>query len=300
MGFCRTNLFKRLESSGQAFIHSVERHILRNYIYLHAIENNLPIPIGTQDAELLDSRFSDDDESDLFENGEEDNGNSTKKNAVKPLRVEADYQAHAGEIYADYAGPFKGRFKWLPPKLFITGLAKDLRSDIQVLLKVLKLTGEWDPAKDAKLEALWKLLTKVHPNEKVLLFTQFADTVCYLESQLRARGLTRIAGATGGSADPTGLAWRFSPESNQKRVQVTPEQELRVLIATDVLSEGQNLQDCCIVLNYDLPWAIIRLIQRAAVWTASARKRRRSSAIRSCQQTVSSGSFVCVLGSGSG
>jgi hypothetical protein len=47
MGFCRTNLFKRLESSGQAFIQSVERHILRNYVYLHALENDLPLPIGS-------------------------------------------------------------------------------------------------------------------------------------------------------------------------------------------------------------------------------------------------------------
>jgi hypothetical protein len=51
--------------------------------------------------------------------------------------------------------------------------------------------------------------------------------------------------------------------SNDKRDKVTPERELRVLIATDILSEGQNLQDCAIVVNYDLPWAIIRLIQRA-------------------------------------
>ena len=55
MGFCRTNLFKRLESSGQAFLQSIERHILRNFVYLHAIENGLPLPIGTQDAELLDA-----------------------------------------------------------------------------------------------------------------------------------------------------------------------------------------------------------------------------------------------------
>jgi hypothetical protein len=46
-GFCRTNLFKRLESSGQAFVQSVERHILRNYVYLHAIDSGLPLPIGT-------------------------------------------------------------------------------------------------------------------------------------------------------------------------------------------------------------------------------------------------------------
>jgi hypothetical protein len=54
MGFCRTNLFKRLESSGRAFIQSVEGHILRNFVYLHAIEHDQPLPIGTQDASLLD------------------------------------------------------------------------------------------------------------------------------------------------------------------------------------------------------------------------------------------------------
>ena len=64
MGFCRTNLFKRLESSGEAFILSVERHILRNYVFLHAIEHGLPIPIGTQDAALLDTRTTDEDASD--------------------------------------------------------------------------------------------------------------------------------------------------------------------------------------------------------------------------------------------
>src|SRR5208282_3274273 len=57
MGFCRTNLFKRLESGGPAFIQSLERHVLRNFIYLHAIENDLPLPIGTQGAEFLDARL---------------------------------------------------------------------------------------------------------------------------------------------------------------------------------------------------------------------------------------------------
>ena len=47
MGFCRTNLFKRLESSGAAFLQSVERHVLRNYVFLHAIRNGLPLPLGT-------------------------------------------------------------------------------------------------------------------------------------------------------------------------------------------------------------------------------------------------------------
>ncbi len=97
----------------------------------------------------------------------------------------------------------------------------------------------------------------------MLIFTQFADTERYLTTQLKARGVLSIEGVTGDSDDPTELAWRFSPLSNGRRDRVSPESELRVLVATDVLSEGQNLQDAAIVVNYDLPWAIIRLIQRA-------------------------------------
>src|SRR5207249_11521959 len=61
MGFCRTNLFKRLESSGYVFIESIERHILRNYIFLYAIEQGLPLPIGTQDAGVLNTSINDED-----------------------------------------------------------------------------------------------------------------------------------------------------------------------------------------------------------------------------------------------
>jgi superfamily II DNA/RNA helicase len=66
---------------------------------------------------------------------------------------------------------------------------------------------------------------------------------------------------TGANENPTAFAHRFSPRSNEK--DIPKGQEIRVLITTDVLSEGQNLQDAHIVLNFDLPWAIIRLIQRA-------------------------------------
>lgn len=99
--------------------------------------------------------------------------------------------------------------------------------------------------------------------EKMLIFTQFADTAEYLAGELRARGIATVAAATGDTENPTRLAWRFSPRSNAKTPMVPPADELRVLISTDVLSEGQNLQDAAIVVNYDLPWAIIRLIQRA-------------------------------------
>lgn len=95
----------------------------------------------------------------------------------------------------------------------------------------------------------------------MLIFTQFADTALYLHEQLRARGVEDIAVVTNQKGDPEELARRFSPSTNGG---LRPgETELRVLIATDVLAEGQNLQDAHIVVNYDLPWAIVRLIQRA-------------------------------------
>ena len=77
-----------------------------------------------------------------------------------------------------------------------------------------------------------------------------------------------MAGVTGDTEESSDYARRFSPESNNARDKGSPNyvssvEELRVLIATDVLSEGQNLQDAAIVVNFDLPWAIIRLIQRA-------------------------------------
>jgi SNF2 family DNA or RNA helicase len=268
MGFCRTNLFKRLESAGPAFILSIERHILRNFIVLHAIENGLDIPLGTQGAELLDTRRYDEDPDGLLarngdDGGEEDDGDTSDPTATNGLRTEADYRARAAKAYEAYNGALKSRFKWLPASLFITSLAKDLLADATSLLKVLAICGEWDPARDTKLDALVDLIEKRHPHDKILVFTQFADTARYLNAQLKARGIKQVEEVTGQSADPTSLAWRFSPESNGKREQIKKADELRVLIATDVLSEGQNLQDAHIMVNYDLPWAIIRLIQRA-------------------------------------
>ena len=64
---------------------------------------------------------------------------------------------------------------------------------------------------------------------------------------------------------PTSFAWRFSPDSNNKRDKIKPEDELRVLVATDVLSEGQNLQDGAILVNYDLPWRSFGLSSVRAV-----------------------------------
>ena len=260
IGFCRTNLFKRLESSGHSFLLSVRRHILRNFIFLHALDKGLPVPVGTQDSSLFDTR-SDDHDSDSALFGDEE------KNAKEPTEITAqslaDFARAGAGGYALLKAEHGANFEWLRPNLFVEDLATHLRQDAERLFSILQLAGDWQPARDEKLAELEKLLTKKHPKEKVLLFSQFADTVGYLNEQLRSRGLKRFAAVTGDTEDPSDFARRFSPESNKAREKVSASDELRVLVATDVLSEGQNLQDAAIVVNYDLPWAIIRLIQRA-------------------------------------
>jgi superfamily II DNA or RNA helicase len=259
MGFCRTNLFKRLESNGYAFLQSIDRHILRNQIYLYAIENGLDLPLGVLDAGLLDLERVDED-ADGMEDEPEDLLDGMVS-AVAEQETAPDELTRARAAYERFAGPFKKRFKWIRPTLFKAALAQDLAQDTQTLRELLIRQGPWEPAKDHKLQAFLHLVQHTHGKDKVLLFTQFADTAHYLAKQARAAGLSHVEVATGASMDPYTLACRFSPKSNNKAVR--KEDEVRVLICTDVLSEGQNLQDSNVVVNFDLPWAIIRLIQRA-------------------------------------
>ena len=262
MGFCRTNLFKRLESSGFSFLQSIDRHILRNRIYLHALENGLDLPVGVLDAGLLDVDRIDED-ADGLEGDPEDllDGLVEAVAATDDAPVPSDPMARARLAYQQYAGDYKKRFKWISPRLFKPLLAEHLAADTQSLSELLARHGAWDAARDRKLTELHQLVAKTHAKDKVLVFTQFADTARYLGRELRRAGVSHLAVATGASADPYALACQFSPRSNNKTVAKAD--ELRVLVCTDVLSEGQNLQDCSAVVNFDLPWAIIRLIQRA-------------------------------------
>ena len=259
MGFCRTNLFKRLESNGFSFLQSIDRHVLRNQIYLYAIENGLDLPVGVLDAGLLDLGRVDEDAEGL-----EGDPEDLLDGLVEPV-AEADAApdglARARVVYQQYASDYKRRFKWIRPTLFKRSLAEHLAADTQVLLDLLRAHGRWDPQHDQKLIALRRLVVRTHAKDKVLIFTQFADTARYLAREVRRAGITHVEVATGASADPYALACRFSPRSNNAGIRKSD--EVRVLICTDVLSEGQNLQDSNVVVNFDLPWAIIRLIQRA-------------------------------------
>jgi superfamily II DNA or RNA helicase len=248
IGFARTNLFKRLESSGYSFLLSISRHILRNYLFIFAIENNLAFPIGKQEAGLIDDF--------MYSDHDDDHINDKIEILTKPK----EYLEQAEKYYSSLNDK-QHKYQWIRSQLFNERMKQDLVTDSKALMKILKKGKSWKQENDRQLNALYDLINQKHKGEKILIFTQYSDTAYYLYDSLKKRGVDKLECVTGASDDPTALAYRFSPKSNEK--DYPKGQEIRVLITTDVLSEGQNLQDAHIVLNYDLPWAIIRLIQRA-------------------------------------
>lgn len=125
---------------------------------------------------------------------------------------------------------------------------------------------------DTKLEKLKSLLRELK-GQKVLIFSYFATTVDYLQKELSGDFLNEVELSKDQIAflkskngkDKTGYVQRFSPIAQRQSIidgKVNGKPELVVLVSTDVLSEGQNLQDCGIIINYDLHWNPVKMIQR--------------------------------------
>lgn len=153
-------------------------------------------------------------------------------------------------------------------------LHKDLQRDIEVLTNIWHLIKDISAGEDDKLCALKRLLAEKVRGRKVLIFTYYKDTARYLYRELgleigaawrEAIGSPKIRRMDSSAApkDRGRLIQAFSPRSNQKPDLVGSLDEVDVLISTDVLSEGQNLQDCGILINYDLHWNPTRMVQRA-------------------------------------
>ncbi len=258
MGFCKSTFFKRIDSSGFSFLLTIFRHILRNAVFIYAIENKLRLPIGDENT-FPEDYLDDADINDIFEHDNDEEERASGDDLIQIPNDMKVYMKKAEEYYNSLVG--KNNVQWIDSKYFKRTLKQKLNKDCETLIKMFNLCGDWNPKTDQKLEELENLINKTHKGEKVIIFTQYSDTANYVYHQLKKRGLTQIDKATGSSQNPTAIVDRFSPISN--KADVSKENELRVLIATDVLSEGQNLQDAHVIVNYDLPWAIIRLIQRA-------------------------------------
>jgi hypothetical protein len=109
-----------------------------------------------------------------------------------------------------------------------------------------------------------KVFTPEFTTDKVLVFTEYADTARYLERRLREDGIAHVDRLDGTrKADRLRMIQRFAPHYNKvppdKRMDLEP---LRILVSTDVLSEGVNLQDASLIVNYDLHWNPVRVMQR--------------------------------------
>lgn len=258
MGFCKSTFFKRIDSSGFSFLITLFRHILRNAVYIYAIDNKLKLPIS--DENTFPENFIDDaDINDIFTNDDENEEYSSGDNLIMVPNDMRIYIDKAKEYYNGLIG--KNNVQWIDSKYFKRTLKQQLKKDCEQLIAMINLCDAWNPQTDQKLNELEDLLSDKHKEDKVVVFTQYSDTANYVYYQLKKRGFKHIEKVTGSTKNPTDVVDRFSPISN--KADVSTENELRVLIATDVLSEGQNLQDSHVIVNYDLPWAIIRLIQRA-------------------------------------
>jgi len=164
----------------------------------------------------------------------------------------------------------------------LTSWEHDLKGDLTVIDTLLSEMLKITPEDDAKLQHLKiqidsKLASPINPgNKKVLIFTAFADTANYLYKNLAA-GLLKTrklhTGIVIGSSSPKStlkksydfqsLLTLFSPLSKEKAAILPDEPgEIDILIGTDCISEGQNLQDCDYVINYDIHWNPVRIIQR--------------------------------------
>lgn len=239
-GFIRTSLYKRLSSCGHSFILSLKRVVARNELYAYAVTNNLDVPVGT----LLENMLVSDKDED----------------------IDVEETADTAAMYHHLREKSPASIEWVGSRLFSNTLIAALERDNEDLRRLLTSFGNWAPGRDSKMKEILALVTDLHADEKILIFTEYKDTADYVGRSLREAGVTNVGVASGDTEDPTALAKRFSPQSNKLPGQDANKavvDELRVLVATDVLSEGQNLQDAHIVINYDLPWAIIRLIQRA-------------------------------------
>ena len=234
----RTSFLKRFESSAEAFRQSCEALLRKLLAWAHA---NATTPDHQAAVEAWITRYGRfvavDLQGDLFGDGVADALLDEDVERLEP----ADYDM--------------GR------------ILRDTGQDIVQIGDFLEELEKFQPKQDKKLQRLLKLLRDdaVMADQKVIVFTEYATTARYLAAQLHDAGIEGIEEIDGGSGKVAEVVRRFAPYYNGTSSAELAERnksEIRVLIATDVLAEGLNLQDATRLVNYDLHWNPVRLMQR--------------------------------------
>ena len=260
IGLIRTLVLKRLESSWRAFEATVENLLLKmaDWLKKHA-------PERFKMWEGTNRRWWRVVQKHILKRLQEDDIPSQPT----PENLQRSVASNPSEEEDDLAS-VETDDDFIPEDHDVDRLFDDVVDDMNFLTGLLsriyrlfyhdQLASEPATAQDDKLQQLLKLL-KEHANEKVLIFTEFCDTARYLYTQLRYAGFKDIEQIDSRrKVNREEIIERFSPCYNGKSPQsVLPVQKL---ITTDVLAEGLNLQDASIVINYDLHWNPVRLMQR--------------------------------------
>ncbi|MBW1947667.1 MAG: DEAD/DEAH box helicase, partial [Deltaproteobacteria bacterium] len=161
-----------------------------------------------------------------------------------------------------------------PAQYDLRRLHDAVQHDVEILSRIWHRIKRIKPENDAKLERLKELLSTELRGKKVLIFSYYKDTARYLFQHLggpkgeefrRRLGKVKIRRMDSGidTKERLRTIQGFAPKANDKMDWVGTDKEIDLLISTDVLSEGQNLQDCGYLVNYDLHWNPTRMVQRA-------------------------------------
>jgi hypothetical protein len=264
VGIFKSRYLKRLESSVAAFRISIFRLMeylltFRHYILAGTLLEPMEFwkLLGTIEQDLEDDAQAQEEEE---EEGE-------------PAPVRRPHSRHQEIEDNPRAAALLQRAVRLPPGTYdLQRLSDALDADLSALDTIYDRVQPIKPKDDKKLQRLREMLVNELAGKKVLVFTSYKDTAAYLYRQiaLDPKFAARLGGRKvrvihGGTRGDTRLALvqAFAPRSNERPEWEGTDREIDILLSTDVLSEGQNLQDCAYLVNYDLHWNPTRMIQRA-------------------------------------
>jgi len=231
-GIVRVSLLKRLESSIKAFDSSIRRYLSGHGWFLEQLEHGR-IAVGKDFGEIIQK---------LVDNDSDEAESEVEEALQKKMdAVQSRYEAAAFDM---------GRWR------------RDVSEDIRRFEDVMELLKGADfVERDDKLHKLLKLVNE--KREKLLIFTESSVTAeyihRYLASNVTDRTIEQLDSGAGGDVIRESVA-RFAPEFNGKDYDAS--EQIEILISTDILAEGLNLQTGRIIVNYDFHWNPVRLIQR--------------------------------------